>query len=343
LNRLFLGQQRSRRGFSKWNTSGDISAGAASEAAGFTLVELLVVIAIIGILIALLLPAVQAAREAARRMQCTNHLKQWGLAMLNYEHTHKALVYPNSRLGGSSNCGALAPNSPRISYPPRLWPFIEQQPLYDRYDFKLPFHHLGTPGTGNEPIVLVQVPLYFCPSDRTGFWLPPADSHSRSRGNYVLNWGAADFCQDTTKYPNYRPSPFGPNRSARLAELVDGTSNTMLMSEVLQAVQDGIWDFRGDILNDDVSCAQFMTINTPNSGVDQNSCIASRGCTDPNRPAPLVDVWPRIVAARSKHPGGVNVLMADGSVHFISNSISQATWQAMGSMDGGEVLQQSPF
>ena len=178
---------------------------------GFTLVELLVVIAIIGILIALLLPAVQAAREAARRMQCTNHLKQWGLAMQNYESTYKILSYPNSRLGGTSSCSALG-GPYRISYPPFLWPFVEQQPLYDQYDFNLPFHYpYGQgPGNGNEPAVMVQVPLYFCPSDRQGMWAPPADSHTRSRGNYVLNWGAADFCQNTSTYPDYRLRRSGP-------------------------------------------------------------------------------------------------------------------------------------
>jgi prepilin-type N-terminal cleavage/methylation domain-containing protein/prepilin-type processing-associated H-X9-DG protein len=300
---------------------------------GFTLVELLVVIAIIGILIALLLPAVQAAREAARRMQCTNHLKQWGLGMHNYESTNKILSYPNSRLGGSS-CGALGAAF-RISYPPFLWPFIEQQPLYDRYDFNLPFHHPYDqgPGTGNEPVVMVQVPLYFCPSDRQGMWVPPADSHSRSRGNYVLNWGAADFCQDLAAFPNYQPSPFGPNRSARFAEIIDGLSNTMFMSEVLQSRKDGDFDFRGDILNDDVTCAQYMTINTPNSGVDQTSCV------DLERPSPCQPVSrPRYVSARSKHPGGVNVLFGDGSVHFLTDSIALDAWQAMGSMDGGEPL-----
>jgi prepilin-type N-terminal cleavage/methylation domain-containing protein/prepilin-type processing-associated H-X9-DG protein len=299
---------------------------------GFTLVELLVVIAIIGILIALLLPAVQAAREAARRMQCTNHLKQWGLAMHNYEIANKVLPYPNSRLGGSS-CGALAPATQRISYPPRIWPYIEQQPLYDKYNFSQPFHHLGTVGTGNEALMLVQVPVYFCPSDRQGFWLPPADAYSRSRGNFVLNWGAADFCQNTTTYPNYRQSPFGPARSAKFAEITDGLSNTMLMSEVLQAKSDGDFDFRGDILNDDRTCAQYMTLNTPNSGVDQNSCV------DLVKPAPcLVVSSPRQAAARSRHPGGVNVAMGDGSVHFISDSISLSTWQSLGSMSGGETL-----
>jgi len=311
-------------------TAGNPQSRIRHPKAAFTLVELLVVIAIIGILIALLLPAVQAAREAARRMQCTNHLKQWGLAMHNYEVTFKILPYPNSRAGGTSSCSSVEGRR-RISYPIRLWPYIEQQALYDQYDFNLPFHHTGTSGTGNEPLVVVQVPLYFCPSDRQGMWESPADSHRRSRGNYVLNWGAADFCQNRTTYSDYRPSPFGPNRSERFAAITDGLSNTMLMSEVVQATTDGHFDFRGDILNDDVSCAQYMTLNTPNAGVDQNSCV------DLNRPAPCLNVSsPRYASARSKHPGGVHVLFGDGSVHFLSESIALDSWQAMGSMAGGE-------
>jgi len=307
-------------------------SAVSDRRSAFALVELLVVIAIIGILIALLLPAVQAAREAGRRTQCVNHMKQWGLAMHNYEGTHKVLPYPNSRKGGSSGCGSVV--GLRISYPPFLWPYIEQKALHDQYDFDMPFHHpYGQPrGTGNEPIVMAKVAVYFCPSDREGMWLPPADDHSRSRGNYVLNWGAADFCQNTSVYPDYQPSPFGPNRSAKFRDIRDGLTNTMLMSEVLQAIEDTHFDFRGDILNDDVTCAQYMTLNTPNAGVDSNICV------DPERPAPCHRGSQRHVAARSNHPDGVNVVMGDGSVHFMADSIALDVWQALGSMDGREVV-----
>jgi prepilin-type N-terminal cleavage/methylation domain-containing protein/prepilin-type processing-associated H-X9-DG protein len=300
-----------------------------SSRPGFTLVELLVVIAIIGILIALLLPAVQAAREAARRMQCTNHLKQWGLAILNYEVASKWLPYANRR------CNDNFVDCPRISYQPALWPYIEQQQLYEQYDFNLPFHHpyhLG-PGTGNEPVVEVQVPLYFCPSDRQGMWEAPADSHRRSRGNYVMNWGNGSFRQaaDEENHPADKPSPFGRFRQSKIAEVTDGMSNTMLMSEVLQARVDGHFDFRGDILNDDNTCAQYMTVNTPNSGIDFNICV------DLENPAPCERASPRHVAARSNHSGGVNVLFGDGSVRFVAETVNLDTWRALGSMSGGEV------
>jgi hypothetical protein len=110
-------------------------------------------------------------------------------------------------------------------------------------------------------------------------------------------------------------------------------SNTLLMSEVLQAATDAHFDFRGDILNDDITCAQFMTINTPNSSVpDQNVCV------DLTRPAPCTTAGDKIQAARSNHPGGVLAVLGDGSVHFFSDSIDLNTWQALGSMNGGEVI-----
>ncbi len=292
---------------------------------GFTLVELLVVIAIIGTLVALLLPAVQAARESARRSQCLNSLKQWGLGFQLYADSYDGVLpYGNHR----------GPGTPRISYQPALWPYIEQQGLFDQYDFEKPFHHTGRPGTGNEPLVLVQLPLYICPSDRPGFWLPPADDHSRTRGNYVLNWGNGTFAQKDVDGEVYLQSPFALNRQIKLQSITDGLSNTMLMSEVRQAVDDGHFDFRGDIMNDDVGCAQYMTINTPNAGVDRQVCLRDR-----KKPSPCLHNYSgsNIVSARSYHPGGVQVLYCDGSVHFIPDSISLPVWRALGSIAGGEV------
>ncbi len=294
---------------------------------GFTLVELLVVIAIIGTLVALLLPAVQSARASARRTQCLNNLKQWGLAIQLFTDAEGDLLpYGNKRPG---------PRAPRISYQPPLWPFIEAQPLHDRYDFTLPFHHVGRPGTGNEPVVLVQLPLYFCPDDRLGFWLPPADAHSRSRGNYVLNWSNGSFDHRPVEDDPYLQGPFVLHQQVSLQSITDGLSNTMLMSEVKQSVEDGHFDFRGDILNDDVGCAQYMTVNTPNAGVDRQVCVSDRVT-----PAPCLHTYngTNFISARSYHTGGVQVLFADGSAHFISDAIDLLTWRAMGSIAGEETL-----
>jgi prepilin-type N-terminal cleavage/methylation domain-containing protein/prepilin-type processing-associated H-X9-DG protein len=291
----------------------------------FTLVELLVVIAIIGILVALLLPAIQSARASARRTQCLNNLKQWGLGIQLFTDAD----------GGLLPFGNRRPDVLRVrtSYQPALWPYIEAQSLFDQYDFSLPFHQSMGPGTGNEPLVLVQLPLYFCPDDRKGFWLPPADEHSRTRGNYVLNWSNGSFNHSTVEDDEYLQGPFVLGRQVSIQSITDGLSNTMLMSEIKQSMEDGHFDFRGDILNDDVGCAQYMTVNTPNAGIDRQVCGRNR-----TEPAPCLQTYngTNYESARSYHVGGVQVLFADGSVHFISDAIDLLTWRAMGSIAGEE-------
>ena len=304
-----------------------------SRQRGFTLVELLVVIAIIGILIALLLPAVQAAREAARRTQCTNHLKQWGLAMHNYESAHGVFAAgiiqgdaPNvtSTVISDGSTGANGEYR-RQTFVVSLWPYLEQQVLSDRYDFDYSFY-----APKNGPAVVAPVALYFCPSDGES-GQQQADQFVRSRGNYVTCWGAGSYQQTET---DYRKSMFGVNRWTSHAAIRDGTSNTMMMSEYLQGRNDGSgFDFRGDIFNDDISCAQYMTLNTPNAGVDNTLCNDLQfpaPCSDSNDPASL--------SARSNHPGGVVTVFGDGSVHFIGDSVDLTTWQALGSMAGAELV-----
>ncbi len=287
---------------------------------GFTLVELLVVIAIIGILVALLLPAVQAAREAARRMQCSNHIKQWGLAMHNYELTNK--VFPAGILQGGDAMGLPR----RQTFVIALWPYFEQQTIADMFDYKRSFYDAV-----NKPALMVQVPMYFCPSDRKGFW--KGDIYHRSRGNYIVNWGNGRYQQDD---PGYQKSVFGINRWTEHGDVSDGLSNTVFMSEVLQATVDTDFDFRGDFLNDDISCAQFMTVNTPNSGVDQTVCVNLKlpsECVSTQNPAR--------VSARSNHPGGVNILLGDGSVRVTNNTVDINVWRAAGSMSAGETFDHS--
>jgi len=290
----------------------------ASARRAFTLIELLVVITIIGILVSLLLPAVQSARQAAQRAQCTNNLKQWMLAMATYEVSNRC--YPTGTIQGEDQYKV----NRRQSWPTALWPQMEQTALYSSYNFARNFYQ-----PENATAIKVQVPQYFCPSDRTGFW--KGDQYTRSRGNYVLNFGNKGYHQTEAGYVH---APFGPNRFTKVRDVIDGLSNTVFVSEVIQALVDDHWDFRGDILNDDISCAQFMTDNTPNAGVDSTACRI-----DKVRPGPCAeDQTSKYVSARSKHTGGVNAAFGDGSVHFIPNSVTLTVWQAMGSSQGREVF-----
>jgi prepilin-type N-terminal cleavage/methylation domain-containing protein/prepilin-type processing-associated H-X9-DG protein len=308
---------------------------------GFTLVELLVVIAIIGVLVALLLPAVQSAREASRRTQCSNQIKQWTLGFHNYHDTNQAFV-------------AASKNNMRHVWVFSMWPFVEQQALYNSYSqethFYLPPNTLGG-GDVNTKIQNLEVgptakrlKIYYCPSDRFGAILnSTGDNYIRAKGNYQLNFGPVMH-----PHPNVATNPpvaWGPfgfrdftnsnvPRYTRIGEMIDGTSNTLLMSEMIMP-RDDANDHRGDILNDDFSCTYFATIITPNSSAPD--VIVPARCPLPNPPQmPCVGGANHHKTARSRHPSGVNASLCDGSVRFISNNINLVTWQALGTMNGGD-------
>lgn len=296
----------------------------------FSLVELLVVVTLIGILISLLLPAVQAAREAARRMQCNNNLKQWGLAMNLYENANTMFPYgvinpANGCSGCSTTDGSTGANGAyrRQTFVVALWPYVDQQALYDLYDFDYSFY-----ATANTKALQTLVPMYFCPSDRRG-----RHRGNRSNGNYELNWGYADYTQ---KLPSDRkPGPFNPNnRQTSAAEISNGLSNTMFLGEVIQVPSDlNVADCRGDFFNNDTGCSQFMTMYTPNSGIDT---FIYCGGFPANDPGPCLAVFsPVYMSARSRHPGGVSVVFGDGTVRFVGNSIDMTTWRAISSMTPG--------
>jgi prepilin-type N-terminal cleavage/methylation domain-containing protein len=315
----------------------------------FTLVELLVVIAIIGILVALLLPAIQAAREAGRRATCQNTIRQWGVAMQNYHSARNKLPEGNRT------------NKRRV-WVVYTWPYMEDQSHGALYDQTQHFHdppNTILPKTTNG-IYAKPVPAYYCASDRPGaLW--KGDDYYRARGNYVINWGQIAM-QSTCRNrapppcPAYAPpdpswaakcglppfgfddlvSPYLP-KQASFKDFTDGTSHTMLLSEVIMAVNDDDFDIRGDMLNDDTPCTMYQTINTPNSGID----VSPFQPTPPNpQNPPYTSVGSAYTykSARSRHPGGVNVIMADSSLRFVTDDIALVTWRAMGTMNGSEVI-----
>jgi prepilin-type N-terminal cleavage/methylation domain-containing protein/prepilin-type processing-associated H-X9-DG protein len=312
---------------------------------GFTLIELLVVIAIIAVLIALLLPAVQAAREAARRSQCVNNLKQLGLAMQNYHDSQGA--FPIGRTGsGFTYVGAADAN--RRTWAFSIMPFLEQGAIFQSINFSWSFYQLQ-----NTTVLRVTVAGFHCPSDANSFTIEVnGTSVERYEGNYVVNWGPMHYGQDqaptNAAWPNpfttgpygdsvvFTGAPFTGNLSKNLNSFVDGTSNTLLLSEVIVCIDGTGTDTRGDIYNDDIPCTMFMAYSAPNSTQpDWNGTYCSYPA-DVN--PPCTKTTPAFIAARSWHNGGVNAVMGDGSVRFFKNSISLPVWRALSTLKGREVI-----
>jgi prepilin-type N-terminal cleavage/methylation domain-containing protein/prepilin-type processing-associated H-X9-DG protein len=308
----------------------------------FTLVELLVVIAIIGILVSLLLPAVQAAREAARRMQCTNNLKQFGLATHNYLSTHSRLPLC---LNGT--------NKP-LSVHAYLLPFLEQTPLYNLVDFKTSWN-----SPTNIRALATQVPTFSCPSQPT-VGLPSgwaATNYRANQGSQLLYRQPPTASSD----PNFgMPAPNGvfvSDRSLKIAEITDGTSNTAAFSEHPLA------DFNNARVSKFDTFRPGTFPGTPNEAVQQCAVLdvnnlSYQGVSDvgapwlqsyhsttqyfhvapPNSRSCMFPPGRIATIAASYHTGGVVVAMCDGSVDFVSNSIDIQVWRGLGSRDGGEVL-----
>ena len=335
----------------------------------FTLIELLVVIAIIAVLIALLLPAVQAAREAARRASCINNLKQLGLSMHNY---HQALgTFPIGRQGINGPPGYTGyPGDPTGgTYHRRTWallilPYIELGATANAVNFSVNYNDQI-----NKTVCSTFVSVFACPSDPNTVSNIDNSALNLRQGNYMANWGNATYTQAGYNSPytyttgavltvTFLGAPFALNNAYGIQSITDGTSNTLLMSEVIACTPSSTTaiseDHRGMVYNDDYNCSMFMAYTTPNSTIAD---LVPVYCQYPlSQNPPCVSVQPTNVAgtaipagapgfnaARSYHPGGVNALLADGSVRFFKNSISMPIWQALSTTQGGEVLSSDSY
>lgn len=307
---------------------------------GFTLIELLVVIAIIGVLIALLLPAVQAAREAARRSQCTNNLKQIGLAIHNYHDRTNAL--PGAQLPrGLSSFSAIT----------HLLPDLEQSPLYNALNCSV----VSNTDPANSTVMFTAISSFVCPSDGSNSALSQLGAptnYMADMGSWIV-WQYADGPNTGLAQPN---GVFYGDSHTKFADVIDGLSNTAFFSErVLADGNNGMVSPIADVffaktqpttINDAVSQCQALDILDLSNQFPlfmgapwingQHVCLH---VTAPNsRSCGFFTALRAIMPPSSHHPGGVNVLFGDGSVKFIKNSINVSTWRALGTRAGNEVI-----
>jgi len=322
-----------RNSFTEMSEDGKVRA--------FTLVELLVVIAIIGILIALLLPAVQAARAAARRMACANNTKQIVLAMHTYMDAHK--TFP---------AGALADASIRI-WAVALLPYVEQGAAYDGLDVRY-----GYSAAPNIAILSRRYSAFTCPSDTNRRINGPvngydwelhnylacsgntANRHVSSSGGWYANWPETGDDVVQHKGAIFKGCTSSP-LWAKLDDVPDGTSNTMAVSETIQGRQDNLpRDLRGFMFY--VNTTLFTAYNPPNtSNVDYTINSDCNPIENSDHPCVLLNGTNYVMyqySARSRHTGGVNIGVADGSCTFISNTINLDTWRALSSTYSGKSI-----
>jgi prepilin-type N-terminal cleavage/methylation domain-containing protein/prepilin-type processing-associated H-X9-DG protein len=313
---------------------------------GFTLIELLVVIAIIAVLVALLLPAVQQAREAARRLSCKNNLKQIGLALHNYHDIHQTfppayLIQPNvDPVMGTPNTNG--DNGPGWTALFMLLPQIEQANLYDSFNANLPSWH-----TSNATPALTPLPVYRCPSDPgsgvynvvNGCGAGAATLATFSLSNYVANAGQREVWSNPGDLSALANGPFFRNSRIRMRDVIDGLSNTVFFGE--QTTYHTIGATWVGIVPGSQTCpaAQFTSAGSDEAAPQINVHSGPGGPFEtppvihqPNSNLGLVDEM------YSMHADGCNVLLGDGSVRFASKYMDAVTWSYLATRAGREVV-----
>ncbi len=327
----------------------------------FTLVELLVVIAIIGVLVALLLPAIQAAREAARRSQCTNNIRQLALANLNHESSVKRLPAGFTSIDGGYNDSVDSFHT-WASY---ILPYLEQASIFDTIDFTIPAYRpwelAGATCPNDTPWGYTQLDVYLCPSDQPR-GIHTGDSRCFAHGNYLANQGWWDWWQRSS-LNNYnlrrdidiaangidKRGPFEKvwgqaNKGIELRQITDGTSNTVMLGECRQYPGE---DSRGVLF---LGSSVYSHQNSPNARSQDllEWCEGYNGGADDregllNPSAPCSEArrasrGPWTQPSRSSHPNGVNVTFCDGRAVYVADDVNIDVWRAISTREQGETV-----
>lgn len=340
------------------------------QSRGFTLIELLVVIAIIGVLIALLLPAVQQAREAARRAQCKNNLKQIGLAMHNYLETHNTLPpgYINS---GFLSPGAAAQYGQKNVLNHTGWtmilPFLDQGNLYNQFNFNSASNNahgsalllpIAGDYTQNLPPTQQLLQVLLCPSDPNvvlttfddpGTWAPHLWMHKAAPTSYMLSSGGerewvslySDYSSLSSTWPTVLPNgksvnsvgAFGEDGAAKIRDFTDGTSNSILVGE---SKLNKLWGLHHPIWGQGRHASTFGALTPDSDPNSMNNCYQKINKTYKKCDGGPDQAYPN--AFGSEHVGGCQFLLGDGSVRFISENIDFSTLCLIAYIKDGQVI-----
>jgi prepilin-type N-terminal cleavage/methylation domain-containing protein/prepilin-type processing-associated H-X9-DG protein len=314
----------------------------------FTLIELLVVIAIIAILIGLLLPAIQKVREAAARAQCSNNMKQLGIALHAYHDVYRSLP------SGVLNTTEFGPNPDEyVCLLHFLLPYVEQNNYFNALGPN--YNQFGDFGPGGSTIpsaiLNLTIPLWLCPSD-SGSKLTGGTS-GIAMTNYIPMFAGL---QDSDSYPSglvgpTQRTPFGYATNTKLTDIHDGTSNTIALAEYLRS-QNGGNDCRGNPYSNRAGRQMLQAALTPNSSAPDHLLNLAGFCpSDGNGPGgtssnnlptlnlPCVgDNTTQYAGSRSQHIGGVNAVFCDGHVEFVTNAVSLTAWQYLSWMNDGQAI-----